>query len=671
MQPAILQIEQAICSDATESSKLEWLETNGLGGFACSTVSGINTRRYHGLLTAALRPPVDRYLLLSKVEETLVIGERRFDLSANRYPGAVHPTGYQYLKQFRLDPYPIFTFQAEGIEIEKRVFLVHGENTVVLEYDFRGIDWDPPPYCSLEVRPLIAFRDYHSLTHANSAIDRSVRIEPGVASVEPYAGLPRLYFAHNAYAVQPDGHWYYKFEYAVEKERGLDAEEDLFCPLVVRFDLNGQPNATLVASTIQRTSDDAPVLRAAEQTRREKVRRTSPCPEDPLVSALTVAADQFVVKRTRKKSVIAGYPWFADWGRDTMISLPGLTLVTGRYDAARCILLSFADSIDHGMLPNRFPDSGETPEYNTVDATLWFFEAIRAYVAYTGDYEFVRNRLYTKLENIIDWHVRGTRYGIRMDEDALLQAGETGVQLTWMDAKVGDWVITPRHGKPVEIQALWYNALRTIQEFATQFEYGGASGYFADLAARAKQSFLEQFWNEPAGCLFDVVRRDANDGSIRPNQVLAVSLHYSMLPQDLQIRILDVVERDLLTPLGLRTLAPSDPQYSGRYEGSPAARDSVYHQGAVWPWLLGPFITAYVRVHPGPDARKRAAGWLDEIRRHLAEACLGTVSEITDGDAPHTPRGAFAQAWSVAEILRAAVEDVHGLRPGRPAVTVP
>jgi predicted glycogen debranching enzyme len=359
--------------------------------------------------------------------------------------------------------------------------------------------------------------------------------------------------------------------------------------------------------------------------------------------------------------VIAGYPWFGDWGRDTMITLPGLTLVTGRYGVAKSILLAFAGYVDRGMLPNRFPDAGEAPEYNTVDATLWFFEAIRALAARTGDYEFVRARLYDVLADIIRWHERGTRYGIHVDSDGLLMAGEPGVQLTWMDATVGDWVVTPRIGKPVEIQALWYNALRVMEEFARKFDLESDSGHYGGLADRVQRNFPELFWNAAAGCLYDVVNGNARDASIRPNQIFAVCLFHKMLPPGKAESIVSVVERNLLTPYGLRSLAPGDPQYRGRYEGNPFSRDGAYHQGTVWPWLMGPFITAYLEAHGrSAEARKQAGEWLAAFRSWIEDEGVGQIPEIFDGDPPQRSVGCIAQAWSVAELLRVCVEIEKG-----------
>jgi predicted glycogen debranching enzyme len=613
----------------------EWLETNGLGGFACSTICGRNTRRYHGLLTAALKPPVERYVLLSKLEETLIVDGARFDLSSNFYAGAIHPRGDELLFEFRRDPWPVFVYRAGGVEIEKRLFLVHGENALVVEYELRT----PHPGATLDVRPLTAFRDYHSTTHWNESLDRSVRFEEGIASVKPYASLPELHIAHNARQARASGDWYYHFEYPFEKERGFEEEEDLFNPFELTFDLS--QTAAMVVSTERRHAGDAAGLREAERSRRAAIAAGGP---------LALAADQFIVARGDRKTIVAGYPWFTDWGRDSMIALPGLTLATRRFQDARDTLEEFAQSMDRGMLPNRFPDAGEVPEYNTADATLWFFESARAYLEASGDEAFVRDTLYEKLREALEWHVAGTRYGIRAEDNGLLRCGEPGVQLTWMDAKIGDWVVTPRTGMPVEIQALWYNALCVMADFAARFDDPEMTDRASALAGRAKSSFLESFWNAELDCLYDVVDGDTKDASIRPNQIFAVSLPHTMLDGERAAKVVAVVERDLLTPMGLRTLSPNDPNYRGRYEGGVRERDSAYHQGTVWPWLIGPFIDAWKRVHPGRDASR----FLAPLLAHLDDACLGQISEIADGDAPHTPRGCFAQAWSVAEALRAA-----------------
>lgn len=580
----------------------------------------------------------------------------------NAYPETIHPRGFDYLREFRLDPFPVFVYQAGGLEIEKRVFMVHGENTTVIEYELRSLDRDPLPECWLEVRPLVAFRDYHGTTHSNDALNPDVEVAGLVARIAPYPDLPALFFSHNASELDPNGQWYFNFEYAVERERGLDYQEDLFNPFLLRFDLNHSATATVIASTGPVDPAGAERLRRKEIARRKAIVDAAPS-QEPFVQSLVAAADQYIVQRGDLKTIVAGYHWFTDWGRDTMISLPGLTLVTGRFDVAKQILNAFAQSIDRGMLPNRFPDAGETPEFNTVDATLWFFEAVRAYLEYTGDEACVRE-LYPKLKDIMDWHLNGTRYRIGVSSDGLLECGEPGVQLTWMDAKIGDFVVTPRTGKPVEIQALWYNALRIMQDFATRFEDGQMAVFFGELADRARHHFNAEFWYEEGEYLYDVVEGDLHDGSIRPNQILAVSLYHTMLPQVRAGKVVDVVQRELLTPLGLRSLSRQDPRYRARYEGGVRERDTAYHQGTVWPWLMGPFITAYIRVRGrSSDSRKQAAGWLKDFERHLYAAGLGHISEIADGEDGHTPRGCIAQAWSVAELLRSAVEDIYDVTP--------
>lgn len=628
--------------DLGKATSREWLETNGLGGFSSSTIIALNTRRYHGLLTAATRPPVGRVVMLSKLEDALVIDGRRYELSANQYPGVVHPKGFEFQTHFRLDPFPVFTYEIEGLRLEKSIFMIYGENSTVIQYKLEN-NYDHS--IKLEVRPLIAFRDYHSTTHENDAVNSHLETATGQITIKPYQNLPALHFAHDARELEATSFWYRNFQYSLEQERGLDFSEDLFSPFSLTFDLTSDGKAGIIASTEPRHIQQVDEYLQAELSRRQTN-------DGSLVGSLTTAADQFIVARGQGKTIIAGYHWFGDWGRDTMIALPGLLLATGKFDIAKNVLLEFAKHVDKGMLPNRFPDAGETPEYNTVDATLWFFEAIRALVQYTGDHEFIRQHLYGILSDIIAWHVKGTRYNIHVDSDGLLESGEPGVQLTWMDAKVGDWVITPRQGKPVEIQALWYNALRVMEDFAKELGKFQEQQNLALMAGQAQESFNQLFWNDEAECLFDVVNSNSKDASIRPNQVIAVSLNHSMISNERAQKILRVVARELLTPRGLRTLSPRDPQYRGRYQGDGASRDSVYHQGTVWPWLMGPYFTAYARVF-GPEAVRRVASeWLAKFEEHLGEACLGQVSEIFDGDAPHAPRGCAAQAWSVSEILR-------------------
>ncbi|HZI86644.1 MAG TPA: amylo-alpha-1,6-glucosidase [Pyrinomonadaceae bacterium] len=661
----MIKLDQETCRNLEDALTREWLETNGLGGFASSTVVGLNSRRYHALLTAATKPPVGRMLLLSKFEETFGVNEKRYDLSANQYPGVVHPRGFELQTGFRLDPFPVLTYEVNGIEIEKSVFMVQGENTTVVQYNFRRKQTQAENVTyNFEIRPLIAFRDYHGTTHENGALDSHVEVTEGLARISPYANLPALYFAYDEGEIETNGFWYRNFEYRIEQERGLDFHEDLFGPFALRFAIDARtlstksPCISIIASTESREAKQADALRIAEIKRRQNIGQAAST-DTSLVRTLTVAADQYLVARGGQKTVIAGYHWFADWGRDTMIALPGLTLATGRYEIAKSILMEFASHVDQGMLPNRFPDAGEQPEYNTVDATLWFFEAVRALIEHTNDLAFVRDHLYEVLRDIIDWHTRGTRYNIHVDTDGLLFSGESGAQLTWMDAKVGDCVVTPRTGKAVEIQALWYNALRVMEGLAEKFGDKSNQKHYKKMASTARKSFNEQFWNESAGCLYDVVNGDERDASIRPNQVLAISLMNSMLSNARAKNLLRVVERELLTPRGLRTLSPRDSRYVGRYEGDPRSRDGSYHQGTVWPWLMGSYITAYAKTFGEKAGRTFATEWLKNFDGHLREACLGQISEIFDGDPPHTPRGCVAQAWSVAELLGAAIENAH------------
>ncbi len=502
----------------------------------------------------------------------------------------------------------------------------------------------------LEIKPLLAFRDHHHLRAEDAKFNTAYSISDGRISIRPYVEMPELSFVHNADAINETGYWYRNFEYAIERERGFEYTEDLYQPFSLTFDL--AEVAYVVATTGSHLPMSVTDLERSEIKRRAELVVRSET-EDRDLWPLVLAADQFVVKRGEGETVIAGYPWFSDWGRDTMIALPGLTLATGRGDVALSILTEFAGHVSEGMLPNRFPDEGQTPDYNTVDATLWYFEAIRAYAEFTGDYEIVKERFYERLVNIIDWHVRGTRFGIRVDTDGLLHAGEAGAQLTWMDAKIGDWVVTPRIGKPVEIQALWYNALCIMSDLAIRFSDDRQQAKYSEMDEVARDAFNGQFWNATEECLYDVVHDLAKDASVRPNQIFAVSLPHTMLDADKARKVVKKVESELLTPSGLRSLSPRDPRYVGVYIGSPLQRDAAYHQGTVWSWLIGPFVDAYQKVH---SRDVRSLRRIDEItaglRSHIAEACVGQVSEIFDGDAPHLPRGAAAQAWSVAELLR-------------------
>jgi len=650
-----LSVDHRDLQDLERAVRTEWLVTNGVGGYASSSVIGLNTRRYHGLLVAATTPPVGRIVMLAKCEETVCIGEAPYELSTNRYVGATYPDGYMHQTGFKLDPDPVFSYRLGGLEFEKRIFMVHGKNATVIEYG----PFSQP--VKLEIRPLLAHRDHHTLTRSNSEYNPRVEVQNGYLRIQPYDGLPPLYLSHNADRFDMESNWYYSFEYLQELHRGLDAQEDLHCPGRMTYYLQEGDKALLVAGVSPEDVGLVKEIRLSESHRLDVVMGAG----DSLERALRKAADAFVVKRKDGLStLLAGYPWFTDWGRDTMISLPGLTLVTGRFAEARSILEAYAAACRQGMIPNRFPDFGEEPDYNTVDASLWFFYAVDAYSRYTGDLDFVREVLWPVLVDIINWHVKGTRYGIGVAADGLLRAGEPGTQLTWMDAKVGDWVVTPRQGKPVEINALWYNALMVGSGLGDCFGDPVFAHTCLTAANACRASFLTSFWNEDARCLYDCIDDDVRDDSIRPNQIFALSLPYRMLREEQERAILEVVERDLITPVGLRSLSRSSPSYQGRYGGDQRARDGAYHQGTVWTWPIGAFVDAWVRLGGDSDEiRQEARKFVEPFREHLSESCIGQISEIFEGDSPHTARGCFAQAWSVAEVLRIYVEIIQGRKP--------
>lgn len=648
----MIEIDESRCRDFKTATSLEWLETNGQGGFAFGTVSGAATRRYHSYLTAALNPPVGRYALVAKFEETLEINGEFFELSSNNYPGTVYPKGYEFLTSFRLDPFPIWTFRCGDILLEKRLFMPKGRNATVVRYSTSKHAFKTKQKIRLKVRPLISCKDYHTIIRRGDLPATGYKIQDGVIEMQPDPSIDAvIFFSHNAASVIPTGYWYENFQYLIEAERGFDYSEDLYQPFEMEFDF--RRDVSVIISTGRSIEAAAAAeLEKSEINRRKKILQRSGL-QTEFEKSLVLAADQFIVARGNGNTIIAGYPWFSDWGRDTMISLSGLALVTNRNETARSILIEYAKYVSEGMIPNRFPDKGESPDYNTADATLWYFEAVRAYVEKTGDIELVETHLYKTLAEIIRWHLNGTRYQIRVDTDGLLQAGTPQTQLTWMDAKSGERVFTPRNGKPVELQALWYNALRSMADFAEVLGYDDDRVRFDSLANLTRFSFNAVFWNADAGCLYDVVENGRRDASVRPNQLFAIALPHPVLERRHWRTVVDRVRSDLLTPFGLRTLSPADPNYVGRYEGPPASRDAAYHQGTVWAWLMGPFIDAFRRAYAEEkDVESESLGLLAAFEDHLKTACLGQISEIFDGDPPHTPRGCPAQAWSVAEILR-------------------
>jgi predicted glycogen debranching enzyme len=528
--------------------------------------------------------------------------------------------------------------------------MVHGQNTTVCQWSVKSKIAGKDADIQIELKPLLSFVDYHHLQQETFEVNAEYVASENCVLVNPFTRTPELFFNHNAPELTKTGHWYHNFQYAVEKERGFDFSEDLFQPFTLTFDLKN--TATIIVSTEQQNYTNAEEFERKEIERRKELVKISKAKDD-FTKQLVLAADQFIVKRGTGETIIAGYPWFSDWGRDTMIALNGLTLATNREGIAKNILREYSKHISQGMIPNRFPDEGEIPEYNTVDATLWYFEAIRAFVEKTEDYDFVRNELYEKLVEIIYWHRRGTRFNIKMDEDGLLYAGEEGWQLTWMDAKIGNEVFTPRIGKPVEIQALWYNALKIMEAFAKRFRDKDGKHQYKEMAENAKKSFNKEFWNKDEECLYDFINGDEKNTDIRPNQIFAVSLKHSMLSMFRAKKVVQIVERELFTPVGLRSLSADNKQYQGIYIGDPYKRDSAYHQGTVWAWLMGGFITSLERTYPkGRKYKQYFDKIIEGFDSHLKDEGIGQISEIFDGDEPHEPRGCFAQAWSVAEILR-------------------
>lgn len=639
-----------ICQDFAKLIQREWVDTNGLGSYSSSTLGLVNTRRYHGLLVAATRPPVDRYVLLSSLEEAVQIGSEKFYISSHVYPGTVYPRGFEYLVQFSLDPYPTFIYEIGEIQIRKTLFLAAKENTLVLTYKLMASE-EP---VKLEVRPLVAYRDYHSLTVENPVLNPAVETSRGEIKIHPYESLPPLYFFHNAVITDRSGYWYKSFEYLRELERGLDYREDLFAPFSLIYSFLSSDEVFLCISTQMKKDFDLSEMVGQELERRVRVAASFPT-KDRLWSYLWQTAESFIVdRRGGEKSVIAGYHWFGDWGRDTMISLHGLLLMRGKYEEAREVLLSYAQYVNQGVIPNRFPDFGETPEYNTVDASLWYINAVYEYLEYSDDVKTVETVLYPVLKKILKFYREGTHYGIRMDRDGLIRAGAGNVALTWMDARVQEVPVTPRHGKPVEVNALWYNALMIGATLAGRFGESKLKEEYSALASRVAVSFNEAFWCQEK-YLYDVVFSDGNkDASLRPNQLFAISLPFAVLDETRWKEILRAVEEELLTPYGLRTLSPKDPMYISVYEGDPEKRDASYHQGTVWPWLMGAYVTAYFKAYgKTKEAKMKVKRQLDSLLEHVEDIGLGSISEIFDGDPPHTPRGCVSQAWSVAELLRA------------------
>ncbi len=646
----------------------EWLVANGLGGYASGTLANINTRRYHGMLVAALSMPYGRMLMLKHLSERLVIGDQRIELTGQElHPPLTDRPHREYLTEFSLDSgLPVWHFRVNGIELEKRVVMIHQQNTACVLYR----QLSGPEGVKLELRPSINFRPHEGrggepVPHYAFTI-RGERYEVFASSRLP---VLRFRLEGGGREFVADHTSQREVFFHAEAERGYDPRGVMWNPGYFRVALLPGREASLTASTEEWHAIEAlrprDILHYERQRRRTLLGRACPdCRTGP-AAQLVFTADQFVVTPAGRlkdavrahaegnevRTVIAGYHWFTDWGRDTMISLEGLTLVTGRWHEAAWILRTFAAHLREGLIPNMFPEKGDDGRYNTADATLWYFHAIERYLALTGDRALLRELL-PGLQEIFRFHLQGTRFGIRVDpEDGLLTQGLAGYQLTWMDAKVGEWVVTPRRGKAVEINALWYNALRLLAHWLREEAEEATAQPVDELAEQVRTSFNERFWFAEGGYLYDVVDgEEGEDTACRPNQILALSLAYPVLMQERWQPVLEVVRERLLTPFGLRTLAPGHPDYKPRYFGDLHARDAAYHQGTVWPWLIGPFIDACLRVHP--EDRDGARRLLDRLWDHINDAGVGSVSEIFDAEPPYAPRGCISQAWSVAEMLR-------------------
>jgi predicted glycogen debranching enzyme len=674
-----------LLSDVNSALGKEWLVTNGLGGYSSSTVLGINTRKYHGLLVAALNPPINRWILLTKLDEELKIGTQTFGLGANEFHDVMYPEGYRYLSSFVLGPFPTSTYEVEGVMLQKTVFMPYMKNATAVIYEVSN---PLEEKLSIHVSPLVNSRHIYNMTDKN-AVQWSFfqkRLGDDVL-LETSDSISSLILAPSQdSSFVEESWWVEKLFFRSDAARMERSIEDQFRPGFFSFSVKpketkrfhilaaaGRTNdeAKSLVSSFGSTTEDIEQLLRTELERRKGLvtqfkERYVASEIDDWTKWLIQAVDSFIVYRasTRRKSVIAGYHWFDDWGRDSLISLPGLTLVTGRFGDAQEILMTFERYCDKGVIPNRFSDkAGDIPLYNTVDATLWFFNAVLQYLKYTGDYRFIQEKLWTTMKEIIEYHLQGTIFGIHMDDDGLINHGP---QLTWMDATTPDRFVTPRDGKAVEIQALWYNALKTMQLLAKRFNQPNKTEKYRSLAENARASFSKKFWNPRKEYLFDVIGDSGADASLRPNQLIAVSLDFSIVDMEMAEKIVDVVWKRLWGTYGLKTLPDTDPRYIGNYLGDWNHRDSAYHNGTVWAWLLGSFTTAFLKTKNHEENWRKFAfkTFLQPLfQEQIQQAGLGTISEIFDGNEPHHPQGCISQAWSVAEPLRAYIEDVALVRP--------
>lgn len=638
----------------------EWVITNGAGGYCGSSIIGAHTRKHQGMLIASLHPPVERYLILSKISEDLSVGNKNYSLSTNQRPGNFNEEGQKYLQRFVYDELPHFIYQVDGVYLQKTMAFEHEKNTIAIGYEITASNQP----VKLSLTPLFNYRIHHDRSE-RADLKFSTSHTKNTISLTPKANEDvniTLYTSEGTISDRKE-QYYSDMVYQTEINTGMDAIDNHFTPYNINISV--EPHETKKISII--CSIEKEFNKNAFETIEASIIRTKDIIStarlnDSLGDSLVQAADQFIVKRdsTGYKTVLAGLPWFTDWGRDTMIALQGLTLVTKRFDDAKGILKTFAQYVHNGLVPNMFPDEGLDPLYNTVDASMWYFYSVYKFLQYAGtdeNYTFIKEEIYPKLIEIIENYKKGTDFSIYMDKDSLIHAGGGFDQVTWMDVRVGEWVVTPRHGKPVEINALWYNALCVMSELASHF--GDDAKPYEDLAIKVKESFNNSFWNDELNCLYDVVSNDGCDSKIRPNQIWAVSLPFSMLPDDKAKKVVDTVYSHLYATYGLRSLSPDDEEYIGVYFGKLHDRDAAYHQGTSWAFPLGGFITAYVKVNNhSKESIAFARKLLEPIEDHLRDGCVGSIAEIFDGDEPHISRGCYAQAWSVGEILRAYYEDI-------------
>lgn len=642
----------------------EWVLTNGIGGYAGSSVTGAHARKHHGYLIASLHPPVERFVILSKINECLIRSSGKIDFTVEQYladdGSTAYRKGIEYLNSFTYDGLVHFTTKAPEFTMTKTLAFEHGKNTIAISYDI----WNDGEAATLVLTPLFNYRVHHDASTIDTLKFDTTYEQPEIRLVpQQNKDVTIRLFTDDGTVVPCEEKYTTGMQLQKELDVESDALDDNYTPYQIEFPLDaGCRKKISIICTIEDTYEkDAFATAAAEMARFDALEKKAGY-HDELAETLTIAADHFLAYRqsTGLMTVLAGLPWFTDWGRDTMIALTGLTLATGRYQDARDILTTFARYVHHGMVPNMFPDEGTAPLYNTADASMWYFYAVGKYLDYTGtpeDYAFVQETIYPKLKEIIAAYEHGTDFSIYMEEDGLIHAGSGLDQVTWMDVRVGDWVATPRHGKPVEINALWYHALCLMEEWATRFGEDGS--HYAALAAHAKESFTKEFWNEKDGCLYDVVDGLEGDATLRPNQIYAVSLPHRMLDADKEKKIVDKVYEKLYAKTGLRSLSPDDKEYHPTYEGCLDKRDHAYHQGTSWGFLLGGFLTAYVHVYgTSKEVITQVDAMLDATREQFYHGCIGSIAEIFDGDEPHTSRGCYAQAWSVGEILRAYTEDI-------------